>query len=145
MTETPRSTINVLFLASSFVVGSFAVATCLLARTFFMYTPADWLTVDYTVTGWVLRLFSGVVGISALVLALFARRGIQKRIVRRFVYRTDVTIALIAIAFETAIPVILLVLIIGLIEDSVSRSVESQSIGCLGGGLDFFDFFDADE
>ena len=110
-----------------------------------MYTPADWLTVDYTVTGWVLRLFSGVVGISALVLALFARRGIQKRIVRRFVYRTDVTIALIAIAFEIAIPVILLVLIIGLIEDSVSRSVESQSIGCLGGGLDFFDFFDADE
>ena len=52
---------------------------------------------------------------------------------------------MIAIAFETAIPVILLVLIIGLIEDSVSRSVESQSIGCLGGGLDFFDFFDADD
>jgi hypothetical protein len=116
-----------------------------MARTFFMNTQADWLTIDYTTTGWVLRLFSVMVGIGALILALLARRGIQKRIVLRFVYRTDVTIALIAVAFEIAIPVVLLVLIIGLIGGAASRSVESHSIGCLGGGLDFFDFFDSDD
>jgi uncharacterized membrane protein YdbT with pleckstrin-like domain len=110
-----------------------------------MKTPADWLTIDYTIIGWVLRLFSAIVGIGALILALLARRGIQKRIVRRFVYRTDVTIALIAVALEIAIPAILFVLIIGLIGDAVSRSVESHSIGRLGCGLDFFDFFDSDD
>jgi hypothetical protein len=110
-----------------------------------MNTPADWLTFDYTGAGWVLRLFSAIAGIGALVLALFARRGIYKRIVRRFVYRTDVTIALIGIAFEIAIPAILLILIIRLVGDAVSRSVDSHSIGCLGGGLDFFDFFDSDD
>jgi hypothetical protein len=110
-----------------------------------MNTPADWLTFDYTGAGWVLRLFSVIVGIGALVLALLARRGICKRIVRRFVYRTDVTIALIGIAFEIAIPAILLILIIRLVGDAVSRSVDSHSIGCLGGGLDFFDFFDSDD
>ena len=86
-----------------------------------------------------------IVGIGALILALLARRSIQKRIVRRFVYRADVTIALVAIAFEIAIPAILLVLIIGLVGDAVSRSVESHSSGCLGCGLDFFDFFDPDD
>lgn len=110
-----------------------------------MNTPANWLTIDYTIAGWVLRSFSAMVGLGALILALFARHGIQKQIVGRFVYRTDVTIALIAIAFEIAIPAILLVLIVGFIGDAVSRSVESQSIGCLGGSLDFFDFFDWDD
>jgi predicted MFS family arabinose efflux permease len=110
-----------------------------------MNTPADWLTIDYTTTGWVLRLFSVIVAIGALILALFARKRIQKRILRRVVYRTDVTIALIAVAFEIAIPVILLVLIMGLIGGAVSRSVDSHAIGCLGGGLDFFDFFDWDD
>ena len=110
-----------------------------------MNTPADWLTFDYTGAGWVLRLFSVIVGIGALVLALLARRGIHKRIVRRFVCRTDVTIALIGIAFEIAIPAILFILIIHLVGDAVSRSVDSHSIGCLGGGLDFFDFFDSDD
>ncbi len=92
-----------------------------------------------------IRLFSFIVGIGALVLALLARRGIHKRIIRRFVYRTDVTIALIGIAFEIAIPAILLILIIHLVGDAVSRSFDSHSIGCLGGGLDFFDFFDSDD
>jgi hypothetical protein len=50
-----------------------------------MNTPADWLSFDYTGAGWVIRLFSVIVGIGALVLALLARRGIHKRIIRRFV------------------------------------------------------------
>ncbi len=81
----------------------------------------------------------------ALILAILARKGIQKRIVRRFVYRADVSLALIAVAFEIAVSAILLVLIIGFIGDAVSRSIESHSIGCLGGGLHFFDFFDTDD
>jgi hypothetical protein len=110
-----------------------------------MNTPADWLTIDYTTTGWMLRFFSVIVGVGALIVALLARRGIQKRFVRRLVYRTDVTIATVAVAIEIAIPAIWLVLIIAFIGDAVSRSVESHSIGCLGGGLDFFDVFDSDD
>lgn len=118
---------------------------CILARTFLMKSPADWLTFDYRGAGWGLRLFSVIVGIGALVLALLARGGIHKRTVRRFVYRTDVTVSLIGIAFEIAIPAILIILIIYLVGDAVSKSVDSHSIGCLGGGLDFFDFFDSDD
>lgn len=95
--------------------------------------------------GWVLRVFSVVVGTGALTLALICRRGIGKRTVRGFVYRTDVTLALIGIAFEIAIPTILLVVVIGLIGDAVSRSAESNSVGCLVGSLDFFDFLDSDD
>ncbi len=145
MNETTRSATNIVFLATSFVLGAFAVAICVVARNFFMNSPANWFTFDYSVTGWVLRLLSVVAGVGALLVALLARRGSHKRVVQRFVYRTDVALALIGIAFEIAIPTILFLLIIGFIGDAVSRSVESHSLGCLGGGFDFFDFSDSDD
>ncbi len=145
LTNTRRSTASLLLLAASLMLGMLAVAACVLARTFLMNTPADWLTIDYTLAGWALRLGAEAVGMMALMLALLGRRGIQKRRLRTFVYRADVTLALTAIAFEIAVPAILLILIIGLFGDAMSRSVAAHSPGCLGSSLDFFDFFDAED
>lgn len=145
MREVTRSTSNLWFLLMSFVIGVLAIALCGLARWMFMNTPADWLTIDYSLTGWVIRIVSAIFGIGALALALLARPGLGNRFVRRLLYRTDISIALIAIAFEIAIPAILLVIIIGLIGDRFSGSTVSDSIGCLAGGLSAFDFFDFDD
>lgn len=145
MREATCSTTNLWFLLASFVIGVLSIALCGVARWMFMNSPADWLTIDYSLTGWVIRIVSAVFGIGALALALLARRGLGKRVLRRLLYRTDVAIALIAIAFEIAIPAILLIIIIGLIGDSFSGSTGSDSIGCLAGGLSAFDFFDFDD
>jgi hypothetical protein len=136
---------NLLFLLSSFFIGLFGIALCGLARWLFMNSPADWLSFDYSTTGWCVRFASAIVGICAFGFALLARKHLGKHFLRRWLYRTDIALALIAIAFEIAIPAILLIIIIGLIGDSFSGSIGSDSIGCLVGGLSAFDFFDFDD
>ncbi len=106
---------------------------------------ADWLTFDYTGAGWVVRFLchrrNGRTG-----LALLARRGIHKRIVRRFVYRTDVTIALVGIAFEIAIPAIITHLDKIHSSETPYQGLSIRIRLAPWGGLDFFGgFFDSDD
>ena len=55
MTEISRPKINFMLLAASLVLGTVAVVVCWLTRMFLMKSTPDWLTIDYTVLGWILR------------------------------------------------------------------------------------------
>ncbi len=112
---------------------------------FFMNSPAEWLAFDYTMLGWILRIIATLIGCCSLVLALLARKGAQKRALRKFFYRTDVALALFAIAYEVAIPLILFILAVELAASAFFKTVEFPSLGCFGGGLDFFDLFDSED
>lgn len=145
MTEISHPKINLLLLTSSLVLGIGAVAICWLTRMFLMKSPPDWLTIDYTVLGWILRIIAALIGGCSLVLALLARKGARTRAVRKFFYRTDVALSLFAIAYEVAIPLILFIIVVELAASAFLKSVESPALGCFGGSLDFFDLFDSDE
>ena len=143
MTEISHPKINLLLLTSSLVLGIGAVAICGLTRMFLMNSSAEWLAFDYTTLGWILRIIAALIGCCSLVLALLARKGAQKRAVRKFYYRTDVALALFAIAYEVAIPLILFIVVVELASNAFLKSVEAPSLGCFAGGLDFFDLFDS--
>lgn len=145
MTEISHPKINLLLLTSSLVLGIGAVAICALTRIFIMNSPAEWFTFDYTILGWILRTIAAFIGCCPLVLALLARKGAQKRVLRKFFYRTDVVLALFAIAYEAAIPLILFIIVVELASSAFFKTVEFPSLGCFGGGLDFFDLFDSDD
>lgn len=129
---------NSLWLLASFLIGVFAIGMCAIARMAFMYTTADWFTFDYTPTGWAFRCLALILGLSAIATAMIARRRSQPNSFRRFAYRCDVAIALTAISYEAAIPIVLFLMMLAFISNSVSSPVDDAA-GCLGGLFDIFD------
>ena len=84
-------------------------------------------------------------GIAALLIALVSRVRARNGAVRKLLYRVDVAVAIIAIVFEIAIPVILLFLILTVPFVAYSNSVGSDGEGCLAMAFDLFDFHNDDE
>lgn len=84
-------------------------------------------------------------GIASLLIALVSRIRARKGAVRKMLYRVDVAVAIIAIAFEIAIPVILLFLILTVPFIAYSNSGKSDGEGCLAMAFDLFDFHDGDD
>jgi hypothetical protein len=136
---------NFLLLFASLVIGLIAVAVCVLTRAFLMATPAEWFSMNYSWIGWAFRIGAGVLGIAGLLIAVVSRIRARKGAVRKLLYRVDVAVAIIAIAFGISIPVILLFLSLTVPFVAFSNSVEPDGEGCLAMAFDLFDFNDDDD